>query len=450
MAVSITAAIQRIKSEVGQWLTPEAIRELCRSVGHRWRERELDPVTTIHLFLLQILAGNTACAHVPRLGNVHCTGEAYGQARSRLPLAVFRGLLVRIGERLPVSSDEGRWHGHRTFLVDGSSLSMPDTPALQREYGQPRGQAPGCGFPVLHLLAMFQAATGFLIAVATAPYRTHDMSRVGRMHPDLKEGDILVGDRAFCSFVHLTLLSARAAFGLFRIHQRQIVDFRPRRRAASRGSRKRGEKGLPTSKWLKRLGKHDQWVEYAKPQRRPEWMSAVEYASLPEKLVVRELRYTISTPGCRTRDITLATTLLDPVKYRAADLAELYGRRWQIETNFAHMKTSLKMDVLHCKTVEGVQKELTMYALAYNLIRLVMLEAARRQEVQVERVSFVDAARWLARAVDESVPLKLRVNPHRPGRVEPRAKKRRAKQYNLLNKPRAELRKRLLRNGKTP
>jgi len=448
MAVSITAAVQRIKAEVGHWLTPEAIRELCRSVGHRWRERELDPVTTIHLFLLQILAGNTACAHVPRLGDVNCTGEAYGQARSRLPLAVFRGLLARICERLPVSSDEGRWHGHRTFLVDGSSLSMPDTPALQREYGQPRGQAPGCGFPVLHLLAMFQAATGFLIAVATAPYRTHDMSRVGRMHPDLKEGDILVGDRAFCSFVHLTLLSARAAFGLFRIHQRQIVDFRPRRRAAARGSRKRGAKGLPTSKWLKRLGKHDHWVEYAKPRRRPEWMSAVEYASLPEKLVVRELRYTIATPGRRTRSITLATTLLDPVTYRAADLAELYGRRWEIETNFAHMKTSLKMDVLHCKTVEGVQKELTMYALAYNLIRLVMLEAARRQEVPVERISFVDAARWLARAVDESVPLKLRVNPHRPGRVEPRAKKRRAKQYDLLNEPRGVLRKRLLAKRK--
>src|SRR6266852_8190896 len=147
MAVSITAAIQRIKSDVGHWLTPEAIRDLCRSLGHRWRERELDPVTTIHLFLLQILAGNTACAHVPRLGNVNCTGEAYGQARSRLPLAVFRSLLALICERLPVSGDEGRWHGHRTFLVDGSSLSMPDTPALQQEYGQPRGQAPGCGFP---------------------------------------------------------------------------------------------------------------------------------------------------------------------------------------------------------------------------------------------------------------------------------------------------------------
>ena len=129
MAISIADAIARIKAGVGEWLTPESIRQLCQELGYEWRERVLDPVTTLHLFVLQILHGNTACAHVPRLANLDCSGEAFGQARARLPLAVFRGLLARITESLPVSADEGRWRGHRTFLLDGSSTSMPDTPA---------------------------------------------------------------------------------------------------------------------------------------------------------------------------------------------------------------------------------------------------------------------------------------------------------------------------------
>jgi hypothetical protein len=447
MARSILAAVQRIKAEVAYWLTPEAIRDLCRTLGYSWRERLLDPVTTVHLFLLQILHGNTACSHVPRLGDVPCSGEAYCQARARLPVALFRLLLRLLGDRLPEPPDEGRWHGHRTFLADGTSASMPDTPALQQAYGQPGAQRPGCGFPVMHLLVMFHAATGFLIHVASAPWRTHDMSRIGSLHPDLAEGDVLVGDRAFCSFAHLALLAARLVFGVFRVHQKQIVDFRPHRRAASRRSRKRGEKGLPSSRWLKRLGWHDQLVEYCKPRQRPVWMTVEQYAALPATIIVRELRYTIAIPGRRTRVVTLATTLLDPLKYPAAEVAELYGQRWQIETNFRHLKQTLGMDVLHCQTVEGVQKELMMYALVYNLVRLVMLEAAERQQVPVERISFVDAVRWLAAAVEGNAPLDLRVNPHRPNRVEPRVVKRRAKPYKLMNKPRQVLRKRLRAQG---
>jgi hypothetical protein len=448
MARSILAAVRRIKAEVAHWLTPASIRTLCRALGYSWRERLLDPVTTVHLFLLQILHGNTACAHVPRLGDVPCTGEAYCQARARLPLALFRCLLLLLKDRWPLPApDEGRWHGHRTFLVDGSSTSMPDTPALQAAYGQPGGQRPGCGFPVMHLLALFHAATGFLIQAAGAPLRTHDLSRVGALHPDLAAGDVLVGDRAFCSFAHLALLAARQVFGVFRVHQRQIVDFRPRRRAASRRSRQGGRRGIPSSRWCQRLGRHDQLVEYIKPKQRPVWLTAEEHAALPATIAVRELRYTIRIPGRRTRLVTLATTLLDPVTYPAAEVAELYGQRWQIETNFRHLKQALGMDVLRCQTVDGVQKELTMYALVYNLVRLVMLEASQRQHVPVERISFVDAVRWLAEAVEGNAPLNLRVNPHRPNRVEPRAVKRRPKEYDRLNQPRDVLRKRLLAKG---
>lgn len=444
MAHSILAAVTQIKSELARYLAPDFIRQTCHSVGHVWRERVLDPVTTLHLFALQILHGNTACTHALRLGAVDCTGEAYIQARRRLPLAVLERLVASIRDHLLGSPtlDDGRWRGHRTFLIDGSGVSMPDTPDLQNAFGQPGGQKPGCGFPVMHVLALFHAATGLLVQIAGAPLRTHDLSRIGQLHPMLGVGDVLVGDRAFASFAHFALLAQRLAFGVFRAHQKQIVDFRPHRRAKSSRSRKRGERGRPTSRWLKRLGRHDQLVEYVKPDRRPVWLDAAAYAALPDAIVIRELRYTITVPGRRTRVITLATTLLDPILYPAADVAALYGQRWQIETNFRHLKQTLRMDVLHCKTAAGVQKELLMYAVIYNLVRCVMGEAARRQRVPVERLSFIDAVRWLAEATRGVVELKLRRVPDRPGRLEPRAVKRRPKEYDRLNQPRHILRQR--------
>jgi Transposase DDE domain len=445
MARSILAAVQRIKTEVAVLLSPELIRVVCATVGHRWRERVLDPVTTVHLFVLQILHGNTACAQVPRLGGVACSGEAYCQARQRLPVAVLRYLPRALSQHLRGGPmlDEGRWHGHRTFLVDGSGVSMPDTPALQAHFGQPGACRPGCGFPVMHLLALFHAGTGLLLNVVGAPWRTHDLSGVGQVHPDLEAGDILVGDRAFCSFAHLAVLAARGVFGVFRVHQKQIVDFRPHRRAASKRSRQRGQRGLPSSRWLKRLGRHDQLVEYPKPKQRPAWMTPEAFAALPDTLVVRELRYRVAERGRRTRCVTLATTLLDPKRYPAADLAALYGQRWQVETHWRQLKQTLRMDVLHCQTVEGINKELAVYALVYNLVRLVLLEAARRQQVPVARLSFIDAVRWLADAVHGPVALRLRLVPERPARCEPRAVKRGPKPYARLKQPRHVLRKRL-------
>ena len=145
--------------------------------------------------------------------------------------------------------------------------------------------------------------------------------------------------------------------------------------------------------------------------------------------------------------IKLVTTLLDPQRYPAEALAELFGQRWRIETNLAHLKTTMGMDVLRCQTVDGVRKELAIYALVYNLTRLVMLKAAAQQQIDVERVSFVDALRWLAQACRRISPLRLSMNPHRPNRHEPRVRKRRPKQYDLMNKPRCQLRERLYTKG---
>jgi hypothetical protein len=229
---------------------------------------------------------------------------------------------------------------------------------------------------------------------------------------------------------------------VFRLHQKQIVDFTPGR-AHARPRQKRVPKGMPRSRWIRAYGLTDQLVEYFKPARRPEWMSEADYGALPESIVVRELRYRLAAPGFRTREVTLVTTLLDAAAYPADALADLYGTRWRVEGHLKALKQTMGMDVLKCKTVDGVLKELTMYAMAYNLVRVAMVQAAGRQGVAVDRVSFIDALRWLRGAeAGEEMP-ELVVNPLRPGRYEPRAKKRRPKQFDLMRVPRAELRKRL-------
>ncbi len=170
-------------------------------------------------------------------------------------------------------------------------------------------------------------------------------------------------------------------------------------------------------------------------------MSEEQYGALPESFLVRELRYRIEVPGFRTREVTLVTTLLDGVAYTAESLANLYATRWRVEENLKSLKVTMKMDVLKCRTVDGVQKELTMYAIAYNLVRLTMCEAAERQDVAADRVSFIDALRWLRGAEEGAEMPELVVNPERPGRYEPRVKKRRPKQYPWLQRPRAEFAK---------
>jgi Transposase DDE domain len=440
----IDTILKRLRQDLARELSPESILSASRAAGHVWRKCTLNPAAIVHWFVIQVLHGNTALEHVARLGGGLFTGAAYCLARSALPLAVFQNVLHDLVKALlPETHAECLWRGHRTFLTDGSSFSMPDTPELQKQFGQSGAQKPGCGFPVAKILALFHAGTGVLLKVMVTPLRSHEMASVNGIHPALEPGDVLVGDRGFCSFAHLAILMRDGVYAVFRVHQRQIVGFTPNRPHARPGA-KRAAKGLPRSRWLRSLGVLDQVVEWFKPEERPEWMTAEQYAELPETLTVRELRYDVGRPGFRTRTVTLVTTLLNAEAYPLEALAELYWARWRVELNLRHLKTTMKLDVLKCKTVAGVLKELTVYAIVYNLVRVVMMEAARRQGVDVERISFVDALRWLGQAKPGEELPKLVVNPDRPGRYEPRAKKRRPKQYDLMNKPRSVLRKGLL------
>jgi hypothetical protein len=326
---------------------------------------------------------------------------------------------------------------------------MPDTPELQHHFGQPGQQRHGCGFPQAHLLAMFDAATGLLVKLLAAPLRTHDQSQVTQLHPELSAGDVLVADRSFASYVHLALIVRRNLHAVFRAHQRQLVSFRCDRRLSGRQARGTVARRAG-SRLVRKLGRFDQLVEYTKSSPCPDWMEADAFAALPERLVVRELRYRTAVRGFRSRAITLVTTLLSADEYPAAELAALYRRRWEIETNFAHLKTTMRMDVLRCQSVPGVLKELAMFALVYNLVRLVMLSAARAMELPIKRLSFVDALRWLAQASNRQSLLDIRINRLRAERCEPRVRKRRPKEYTLMNKPRRQLRQQLLAQRLTP
>jgi DDE family transposase len=439
--------LERLRQDLAAGLSPRAITEACKAVGHRWRDGVLNPVTTVYLFLLQVLHGNTACQHVVHFGGWTFSASAYCQARKRLPLALWQRLLEATTARLRRSTEpDSRWRGHRVWVVDGSSFSMPDVPELQRHFGQPPSQRPGCGFPLAKLLAVFDLSTGMLLRIAASPFRTHEASQLAAVHAELAAGDVLLGDRGFCSFAHLALLVQRGAHGVFRLHQRQLVDFRPGRGHVPPG-RSANPDDLPRSRWVRALGGEDQVVAWFKPKRRPQWITPEEFAALPGELVVRELRYRVEVAGFRTRSITLATTLLDAEAYPAAALAELYRWRWRIETDLKHLKITMNMDVLRCETVEGVLKEMTVFALAYNLVRSVMIESAAGRGVTVERISLVDAVRWLVGREADADRAVLHVNPSRPDRFEPRVVKRRPKQYRLMNRPRAELRKRLSAQG---
>jgi hypothetical protein len=438
----IRQALAQVKEDLPRHLESHVYGYLAEHPEHVWRCRQLDPLTLVLMFMTQVLHGNTAITHLRHLAGMSCSATAYCKARMRLPRALLEYVSTQVTNELARDAERAcRWLGHRMWRADGTSFSMPDTAELQETFGQPGGQRKGCGFPSASLLVLCDAA-GFIVKTLAMPLRTHDASQIARVYDAMAPDDVLVYDRAACSYSHLALLLQRDLHAIFRMHQRQIVSFRPgRKHAAQLPKGKRA--GKPRSQWLRRLGPCDQLVRWFKPSQRPRWMTAEAYAALPDSLVLREHRYKVCRKGFRTRYVTIVSTLLDDEKYSAQSLAEQYLDRWQIEVDFRHLKQTMKMDVLRCKTTDGVLKELAMFVLVYNLVRQVMLRAAQRQNVPLDRISFIDALRWLWHALPGEEPVPLIVVPKREGRLEPRVVKRRPKPHRLMTKPREELRQAL-------
>jgi len=445
MVTTIAHALARIKDDL-PGLIQDLVTQYLAEHPFRFRRRILDPLTVTQLFIQQVLHGNTAITHLFHLVDIKCSGAAYCRARARLPLALIEYVSTQLGAHLRRQADaEARWLGHRVWIGDGTSFSMPDTPELQAHFGQSGAQAAGCGFPTSTTLVLCDAA-GFITRALPAPLRTHDASQLRGLHDCLGPGDVLLYDRAGCSYAHLALLSRQKTHAIIRMHQKQIVSFRAGRLAAG-ALPKDQRRGQPTSVWVQKLGRRDQLVRWQKPAVKPDWLSAADYDALPAELLVRELRYQVHAEGCRTQTVTLVTTLLGHRQYPAGELAKQYQQRWEIETNFRDLKRAMNMHVLKCQSVAGVLKEVAVFTLVYNLVQLVRLQAARTRGQSIRRVSFTDALRWLRHPESRRELTDLVINTKRPGRVEPRVVKRRTVGYSLMTHPRDKLRKSLEKQG---
>ncbi len=439
--VSIASQVRRLNPESS--LSRSSIEKACRLAGHAWRSRCFDPVATVRLMVLQVLHGNCSCQELMRVAGVAQSATAYCRSRKRLPLDVLGYLVSVMTQSAKTASDTlERWHGHRVLMIDGSSCSMPDTPELRQKFRLPGGVKPGCGFPVMHNLWLMDLASGLIRGFTWGPWNTHDLKDAKLVESDLQPGDVVVGDRAFGTFIHFALLQNAGLLGVFRIFQNTRVDFRAGRPSA-RQMPKDQRKGRPRSEYVRRLGKLDQLVVCFRPKKRPSYLTAEQFARIPYEIRLRELRYRIARPGFRVAEVTLVTSLLDAETYSKDDLAELYQLRWRIETNIRDLKQTMKLDVLRCRTVEGVTKELWAFVLVYNLVRLAMIEAGQRQQVDPMRLSFKDTLSVLRHCPEQMKQVAIVVNPNRPGRDEPRVIKRRKDTYRYMTRPREVLRQEL-------
>lgn len=436
-----------------QTIPPQMVDAACMAAGHRWRRCFWTPTRMLWTFLIQVLHPDCSCRAAVAMALAEQAAEgddpgmsadpsAYSQARGRLPTSVLHHCLHVAAQTVRDAAGEGYlWCGRRVWLVDGTSCSMPDTPSLQRAFGQPSGQQPGCGFPVATLTGLFCWASGALLDVAIGPYRDSELRLWRKLWTWLHPGDVIVGDRFYCTYYDLANVVRRGCDAVCRLHQRRKVDWRTGRQ----------------------LGPNDRLMRWERPAKhvRGRTVSLRQWRQLPETLDVRLVRATVGTPGFRTRKIIVATTLLDPVAYPAADIVALYGDRWTVELRLRDIKTTLGMDILRGKSPSMVRKEIYMHLVAYNLIRQLMVCAAIAHGRDLHRLSFAGTVQH----VDAVLPyLHLYVGtsrgrqlvqlllkwiahdtvPDRPGRVEPRAVKRRPKQYALLNKPREQMRKELV------
>jgi hypothetical protein len=435
-----------------QALSADQIASIVTDVAGKTCDRIYTPLVTLALFLTQILNDDHTCrAAVARLlawrcaeGKSSCSPDtgAYCKARLRLPEALLPRLVRDTADRLQGHAPESwLFHGRAVTLVDGTTVSMPDTPESQAAYPQHANQKPGCGFPIARIVVLISLATGAVLDAAIGPRKgklSGESTLLRGLHGRLGRGDILLGDRCFCSYFEVALLLAQGVDVVMRDHKNRPVDFR---------------KGC-------RLGDDDHLVEWTKPQR-ASWMDQETYATIADTLTVRELRVRVVQRGFRTRVMIVMTTLLDPEEFTHDELADLYRARWYAELDLRSIKQTLKMDVLRCLTPEMVRKEIWGHLLATNLIRGVMAEAASRHDVLPRRLSFQGARQTMEGFRGElghASPVeaeRLRVEAlkaiashrvgDRPDRVEPRVRKRRPKAYPLMHETREKARKRLVR-----
>jgi hypothetical protein len=439
-------------------LSSADLKGALREIPSRWKDRIFTPLITLWVFLGQALAADQSCraavarliAHRVSLGLEPCSSEtgAYCQARKRLPERFFAAVARLVGRNLDAQVDRRwLWKGRRVCLFDGSTVSMPDTPANRAEYPLAYNQVPGTNFAIARIGAVIALSCGAILDLGIGRYAGKgqgEVSLLRRLWDVLRPGDVLLGDRLMSGWVGMHLLKRRGVDTVSRLSAHRRADFR---------------KGT-------RLGKDDHLVRWEKPTSIRS-VARETYRSLPDAIMVREVRFRVEQPGFRTRSIVVVTTLLDPAQATREDLAALYRARWNNELDLRSIKVTLQMDMLRCKTPELVRKEIWAHVLAYNLIRTVMAPAAANEGVPPRSISF-KAALQVLEAFRPLIAHQAHRGPgHRAAlyrhmlraiavhrvadrldRFEPRMAKRRPKRYNRLTRPRQKIKLEMLNRFK--
>jgi len=421
-------------------LTEASIREVLNEHGVPYRDRVFSPATTIWGFLSQVLSEDHSCrdavsriiAHRAANGITMCSPNtaSYCNARSRIPTPVLSTLARRTAEELHASVDDRwKWNGRSVFILDGSSVSMPDTPENRAMYPQPPNQKPGLGFPLARITVLLSLATGACHDLAIAPYAgkgTGEKSLFRRMYDTLKPGDVVLADALFDDYFITCELCNRG------------IDLVARAQFERTGS------------WAEESRPDGDILVWQRPQK-PRGMTGEKYRSYPKQLLMRQVTVDARDKNNRAQQFKVVTTILTPA-IDGKEIGALYEHRWEGEVDIRSIKCTMQMDILRCKTPDMVHKEIWTHLLAYNLLRTVMAVAANEHDIEPRKLSFkgakqavtafapkIEAARPedRGRLIDALLTTiaYYRVG-NRPGRWEPRARKRRPKKANLLMQPR--------------
>jgi len=450
----LSAEIQQLKQKsfsqlgvcLGKFIPSRYLRP--ESSGALSRRRIYSKENTFWAFLSQVLDADGGCKEVVRklqavaalkLKSLPSSSTAaYCKARQKLNEVLLESILKHTVEDTKDEADPGILNGRRIIVVDGTAVSMPDTEENQNEWPQYKSQKVGCGFPNATICACFNLHNGTLLSHEIGNKKSHELPMLRKQWSTFKAGDIFLGDKGFCSYYDQSAFKERGVDSIITLARRVPVS---------------------EAKAIKVLGEDDLLIQWKKPARRHKLSSysQADWENMPETLLLRQIKVSVKQPGFRVTSFYIVTTLLDAEEYPASDIADVYYQRWDVELFFRDIKTTMGMDVMLCKTPEMVRKEILMHLIAYNCIRRLMMEAAEAKGAILRRISFkgsVQALRqWephlnqgkmshddrtrLVRLLTESIA--GNITPDRPGRSEPRAVKRRPKSYQLLNKPRHEM-----------
>ena len=416
--------------------------------GAMSRRRLFSKENTFWAFFSQVLDADGGCKEVIRKFQSYASIKgvkipssstaSYCTARRKLDERTLSEIFEHTASRLNKIPNAGLLNNRRVIVVDGTGVSMPDTPESQKVWPQWSSQKPGCGFPTARICACFSLESGALLSYAIGNKKSHELPLFRKQWKTFKQGDIFLGDKGFCSYFDIANLEEQGVDSVVTLARRAPV--RPV------GS-------------LKKLGPDDLLISWERPvYNRKLSYSKEAWEALPPELVLRQVKVRVKYRGFRTQWFHIVTTLLDATRYPAEELAELYFKRWDVELFFRDIKITMGLDILRCLTPEMIRKEILMYFIAYNCVRRLMYEAAEEADIEVRVVSFkgsvqalrswephlnqakisrIERSRLISDLYDAMTNTPIR---QRPGRSEPRCLKRRKKNYQLMTSPRHEIR----------